>query len=276
MNKKPSPTKTTGRVSAGFIAALQNRGKSIFSIDEAQAICGKRRSATVDLLRDLVNRGILARIKSGTFLILQTGNENTQLRNWPVIARELAGKDPYFISHYSAMRIHGMTSHPIVNVYLTLTKQKPDKIVSNITYHFIYSKEKHFWGQMSHWATKQEQVWVSDPERTLLDGFDRPDLCGGITDVVRGLWATQKNINSEKLVNYAKQYRTKAAVKRLGYVLEALNIAPNTLPVLGKEITDAKDYVTLDPQGKKEGKRLSRWRIQLNINADELKAGVWG
>ena len=276
MNKKPSPTKTTGRVSAGFIATLQNRGKTIFSIDEAQEICGKQRTATVDLLRDLVNRGILARIKSGTFLILQTGNENTQLRNWPVIARELAGKDLYFISHYSAMRIHGMTSHPILNVYLTFPKQKPDKMVSNITYHFIYSKKEHFWGQMIHWVTKQEQVQVSDLERTILDGFDRPDLCGGITDVARGLWAAQKKIDSEKLMKYAKQYRTKAAVKRLGYVLETLNIVSDSLSGLGKEIMDTKDYVRLDPQGKKEGKCLSRWRIQLNMNADELKAGVWG
>lgn len=276
MKKKSFPTRTTGPVSAKFIATLQNRGKTIFSITEAQKIYGKNRYATCDFLSDLVNRGILARIKAGLFLILQVGHENTQLRNWPIIARELAGKDPCFISHISAMRIHGMTSHPIYKVYLTVQKRKHDVTLSNITYHFVYTKQKHFWGQMTHWATKQEQVQVSDLERTILDGLDRPALCGGLTDVARGIWVAQKNINLEKLKQYAEKFRTKAAVKRLGFILETLNIAANWTPTLLGLIENAKDYVALDPQGPKEGKHLSRWRLQLNLNPEELKASVWG
>lgn len=276
MEKKPLFTRTMGPVSAEFVATLQNRGKTIFSITEAQEIYGKNRYATGDFLSDLVKRGILARIKAGVFLILQVGNENTQLRNWPVIARELAGKDPYFISHTSAMRIHGMTSHPIFNVYLTVQKRKRDKTLSNITYHFVYTKQKHFWGQIAHWVTKQEQVQVSDLERTILDGLDRPALCGGLTDVARGIWSAQKNINLEKLKQYAEKFRTKAAVKRLGFILETLNIASDWTPTLLELIETAKDYVALDPQGPKEGKHMSRWRLQLNLNPEELKASVWG
>ncbi len=265
-----------GPVSAKFIATLQNNGKTIFHLDEAQEISGKHRAAVVDLLRDLVERGILARIKSGTFLILQTGNENTQLSNWPVIARELAGKDPYFISYYSAMRIHGMTSHPALQVYLTTPKRKTDKVIRSIAYHFVYSKKEHFWGTMTHWATKHDQVQVSDLERTILDAFDRPELCGGITDVVRGLWAVQKKINTERLVRYARQFRTKAVVKRLGFALEVLDCAVDAIPALGSLIAGAKDYVLLDPQAGKEGRRRKRWRIRENINTGELKAGIWG
>ena len=239
-------------------------------------IYGKNRYATGDFLSDLVKRGILARIKTGIYLLLQTGSEDTQLRNWPVIARELAGKDPYFISHYSAMRIHGMTTHPLNNVLMTTLKQKNKKTVSGITYNFINSKREHFWGDTAYWAAKQEQVRVSDPERTLLDGFDRPELCGGITDVARGIWASQKKIDFKKLGQYAARFRTKAAIKRLGFVLETLKIAPDLLPGLAGMIGEARDYVTLDPQGPKEGRHLKKWRIQVNLDPEELKASVWG
>ncbi len=273
---KTTHSKTVGPVSATFITRLQQLGKTIFSVAEAMRIYGKNRYATGDFLSDLVKRGILARIKTGVYLLLQAGSEDTQLRNWPVIARELAGKDPYFISHYSAMRIHGMTTHPLNNVLLTTLKQKNKKIVSGITYNFINSKREYFWGDTSYWATKQEQVRVSDPERTLLDGFDRPELCGGITDVARGIWASQKKIDFKKLGQYAARFRTKAAIKRLGFVLETLKIAPDLLPGLAGMIGEARDYVTLDPQGPKEGKHLKKWRIQVNLDPEELKASVWG
>ncbi len=276
MISKRTPPKTVGPVSATFIAHLQQRGKTIFSAAEAMELYGKDRYATGDFLSDLVKRGILARIKAGVYLLLQTGNENTQLRNWPVIARELAGGDSYFISHYSAMRIHGMTTHPLNNVFLTTLKRKSKKTLSGISYNFIYSKREHFWGATTYWATKHEQASVSDPERTLLDGFDRPELCGGITDVARGIWAAQKKIDFKKLGQYAARFRTKAAVKRLGFALETLKIAPDFLPDLTQLIRQARDYVILDPQGLKEGKHLKRWRVQVNLDPEELKASVWG
>jgi len=101
-----------------------------------------------------VKRGILARVKAGVYLLLQAGSEDIQLRNWPVIARELAGRAPYFISHYSAMRIHGMTTHPLNNVFLTILQRKNKKTLSGINYNFIFSKKEHFWGDTAHWATK--------------------------------------------------------------------------------------------------------------------------
>ena len=276
MLSKRTPSKTVGPVSAAFIARLQQRGKTIFSSTEAREIYGKNRYATGDFLSDLVKRGILARVKAGVYLLLQAGNEDAQLTNWPVIARELAGRAPYFISHYSAMRLHGMTTHPLSDVFLTLLQRKNQKTLSGIRYNFIYSKKEHFWGDAAYWVTKQEQVRVSDPERTLLDGCDRPELCGGITDVARGIWAAQKKIEFKKLETYAARFRTKAAVKRLGFVLETLKLAPDLLPVLAQMIQHAGDYSALDPQGPQEGKHLKRWRIRVNLDPEELKTGVWG
>lgn len=275
MSEKFSLSKTVGPTSAKVIHDLFLQGKVIFTLDDAFAIYGKGRQETSNFLRDLVNRGVLARIKSGVFLILQMGHESTQLDNWPVIAHVLAEKNDYFISHYSAMRLHGMTTHPLMNVIITMSKRKVAKKVHNLLYQFIYSKPDHFWGMSQTWVTKQERVSVSDLERTILDGLDRPDLCGGIKEIARGIWNKQKKIDWGKVAQYAKKYHSKAAVKRLGFILEILKLGLDCTPLLEKIISSKNDYILLDPNGQKYGTYFSRWRMRINMNIDEITASVW-
>lgn len=277
MKHKLSSSRTLGPMSARFIYELVERGTEIFTLNDACTLYGRGRQETSDFLRELVNRGILVRIKSGVFLIPKTGQENTQLSNWPIIARTLAGTNNYYISHYSAMRLHGMTTHPLSEIAITLTKKQPvKKVLQNITYRFIYSKPQNFWGFCDHWVTKQEKVQISDLERTILDGLARPELCGGIKEVVRGIWSSQKKINWNKLVEYTDRYHTKAAVKRLGFILEILNLEANCLPSLKNSIKFSMDYILFDPSGSKLGKYLNRWHVRVNMNIDELKASIWG
>lgn len=276
MTDKLSLTKTIGPVSAKVLFTLIENGKDIFTLDDACKIYAGGRQETSNFLRDLVYRGVLARIKSGVFMILKMGQENTQLTNWPIIAHILSGTNNYYISYYAAMRLHGMTTHALTTITITMSKKHIAKKVNNIYYQFVYSKPEHFWGACEHWVTKQEKVHVSDLERTILDGLERPDLCGGVIEVVRGIWSKQKQIDWSKLAEYARKYHTKAAVKRLGFILEMLNFADNSLPLLANTIVDRKDYILLDPNGSKVGKYVSRWRVQLNVNIDELKASVWG
>jgi len=269
-------SKTVGPTSAKLIHALLAQGKNLFTLNDACGITGKEKQETSDFLRDLVNRGVLSRIKSGIFLILIMGQEKSQLDNWPVIARILAGENDYFISHYSAMRLHGMTTHPLMDVIITTSKRIASKKVHDRLYQFIYSKPEHLWGILKQWATKQEKVCVSDIERTLLDGFARPDLCGGLKEIIRGLWSKQKQIDWDKLIQYAKRYHSKAAVKRLGFTLEKLNLGIDCISSLENIISSKKDYVLLDPNGPKLGRYLSRWKLRININEEEIMTSVWG
>jgi len=275
MKTKAKAVNTLGPVSAPFINALKRSGKTIFTLEDAVSTYGKERSKTVLFLSDLVKRKVITRIKSGVYLILDVGLENAQLSNWPIIASHLAGDKPYYLSYYAAMRFHGMTTHPLFDITLTMPGRHRAKKVDLITYHFIYSKPQYFWGFRSLWVTKQNKVNVSDLERTILDGLDRPDLCGGIKEVVRGIWVKQNEIDWKKLAKYARKFHTVAAVKRLGFILEMQDLGTNIIPQLIKIVAHTKGYVLLDPNGDKEGKFLDRWYMRININTEELKAGVW-
>lgn len=275
MNKKFASKSTLGPVSARFISQMVESGKEIFTLADACNTYKRDNPKTRQFLRDLVNRGILARIKPGIFIILKTGLENTQLSNWPILARVLAGNNKYYISHYSAMRLHGMTTHPITRVTITTSRKSPPRKLYNITYQFVYSQNANIWGLTEHWVNKQEKVWVSDLERTILDGFEKPKLCGGIKEVIRGIWSKQSQINWNKLQQYAIKYRTKSAVKRLAFIIELFNLDGDCLPRIANSIKTKKDYILLDPMGPKSGEYLSRWRVRINMNLEEIKAGVW-
>lgn len=272
--KKTIPT--LGVTSATLINTLKRSGKNIFTLEEAAKIYGKGTHATGKFLSTLLKRNIVVRIKAGIYLILQPGLEEVQLSNWPIIARELSRPNNYYIAYYSAMRIHGMTTHPLLSIYITSTKRFRDKKINNIEYHFIFSKKENFWGAGIFWISKQEKVIVSDIERTILDGLERPELCGGLVEVIRGIWSKQKEINWVKLKDYSKKFHAKSVLKRLGFILEKLEINKKMVLFLKKELSTKKDYVLLDPAGLKEGKYVKNWGLRLNMNIEEITESIWG
>lgn len=267
---------TIGPAGAQLVRGLLHLGKSIFTLDDAVQILNKGDKETSNILGTLVKKSIIARIKGGTYVILQIGSEEAQLSNWPIIAKAMISDTPYYLSYYSAMRLHGMTTHALYDVYITTSKRHRNHELNGIRYNVIYRKEKHFWGFETKWVTKQEKVIVSDIERTVLDAFERPELCGGITEIIRGMWSKQNQFDWDKLVEYANRFPTKAAVKRLGFVLETLNLADNYIDNLRAIAEESKTYNLLDPIGQNQGKHLKRWWLRLNTDISAITGGLWG
>lgn len=277
MIKQSPPVRPLGTAIARLLRNLARSGKSVFVFEDALKRTKTNYNATANLLAKLIKKNEIARIKNGTYLILQTGVKDIQLKNWPIIAREMASPKPYFISHYSAMRIHGMTSHALTDVHITIAARISDKKLKGLQYRFVYSKKEHFWGMTIHGTKKQNQFRVSDLERTILDGLDRPDLCGGIIDVVRGIWVKQKEIKWLKLAQYGKRFKNKAAVKRLGFIIETLEIGNQKFTEQIQAVAKkAKGYALFDPHGNRTGGYINRWGLLLNANREELRESIWG
>jgi predicted transcriptional regulator of viral defense system len=183
----------------------------------------------------------------------------------------LAGDAPSFISHASATEIHRMVTQPQYVVFSSSTKRIPNRTVKGTEFRFVLIKPKHFFGTAKHWVTKQESVEVSDLERTVIDGLRRPEYCGGVTEVANGLWMRHADIQPAKLVDYAVRLDVGSVTRRLGYLLELYQIAPEPeLARLRRSLSST--YVPLDPILPREGPHVARWRLQVNIPPEELRA----
>lgn len=275
MDKSKLPTRTIGPTSADLLNKLKHVDSGVFCVEDALKVYDGTKGGLLKLLYDLVKRGILERIKPGVFLILKLGETNSQLSSWPIIAEKLMQSNKDYIAYWSAMRLHGMTMHPQLKVYIVTDKQLKKKKIANIEYQFICNQPKKNLGVVKHWVNKHNQTTVSDLEKTILDALDRPELCGGVEEIAKGIWIKQKKIDWHRLSVYAKQFHSKAAVKRLGFLLEVLAIENESVDSLQAIIINSHDYNLLDPSASRSGKFMQRWRVQINVNIESLKAGVW-
>lgn len=269
-------TKTLGPTSAELLLRLSAEGKSIFSISDAQAITEKSHRATSNLLGQMVRRGWLVRLSPGKYLIvpLEAGLESIPMADRYVIAREVLDPLPYYISHYSAMELHQMTTQPVNTVYVTVPRQRASRTIADVEYRFVYANPRSFWGWEPIWATDQEQVQVSDMEKTLLDGAARSDLCGGLGELAKGLWLCKDSLDESRLVTYVQHLDHKAAAKRVGFLLETYNLgSAETIAALQSLVNPS--YELLDPTLPDEGPYRARWRLRINLDPEELKATVW-
>jgi predicted transcriptional regulator of viral defense system len=268
--------KTLGPTSGELLLRLSAEGKSIFSIADAQAITHTGYQATASLLGKLARKRWLVRLAPGKYAIvpLAAGLDNVSMADRYVIAREVLAGLPYYVSHYSAMELHQMTTQPVNAVYVTLPRQRAARTIANVEYRFVYANSRSFWGSAPMWVTDQEQVQVSDLEKTVLDCAARPELCGGISELAKGVWLRKADLDENHLVACARRLDHKAAAKRLGFLLETYQLGqPETIAAL-QAIVNAR-YARLDPTLPDTGPYRARWRLRVNLDPQELEAIVW-
>jgi len=265
--------KTVGPRMAQLLGRLYDRSQSTFTLRDVERITGLQSHLASSLLHKAANRGLVSRVKRGVFVIVpaELGSTTEYSGNPYLVARQLAGDAPYFISHASAMELHRMVTQPQLVVFVSSTKRIPSRTLQGTEFHFVLVKGAHFFGTTKHWATKQEFVEVSDLERTVIDGLRQPEYCGGVADVAKALWMRRQDIQVAKLIDYALRLRVGAVARRLGYLLDLYAIAPQAqLKRLRGVLSET--YVRLDPTLPMEGPHLAQWRLQLNITPQELQA----
>ena len=270
-----APLKTLGHQAAKLVTALHERGRGVFRLADVRGITGLSEASARSFMRKLVDRGVAARLKVGLYVLVpfELGKERRYPGNPLVVAREIMHGDDYYLSHATAMDIHGMTTQPQLVVTVSTPKARRPVTALGVQYRFIRCRRKHLFGLAEHWATKQDMVHVSDLERTIIDGLKQPEHCGGRTEVAKGLWMRREDMKADRLVQYAKRIGVGAVMRRLGFLLETYEMAaPLELDRLCAGLTAT--YVRLDPVLSAEGRYLRRWRLQLNVAPEELRAVV--
>ncbi|MDO9210919.1 MAG: transcriptional regulator [Deltaproteobacteria bacterium] len=264
-------TKTLGPQAAHLVTTLYDKNRVIFRLKDIQKILALNNANARNFVRKLVGRGIVTRLKPGLFILVpfELGKEREYAGNPLVLARELFNGKNYYLSHGTAMEIHGMVTQPQFVIQVATPKKIRSIHIMGTEFRFIPCKSEWFFGLIHHWVTKQEMVTVSDLERTVIDGLRQPEHCGGVSEVAKGIWMRREALHVGRLIEYALKIDVGAVIRRLGYIMELYEIGSQTdRKILLDHLTDT--YVRLDPVLPAEGKFFRRWRLQLNVPPDEL------
>jgi predicted transcriptional regulator of viral defense system len=267
--------KTLGPQAAHLVTSLYEENKPVFRLEDVRKILSLDEGTSRSLLRKLVNRGVATRLKPGLFILVpyELGKEKEYMGSPLIVARELMGGKDYYLSHGTAMEIHGMVTQPQFVVHITTPEKRRSLQIMGTNFQFITCKSEHFFSMGDHWVTKQDQVKVSDLEKTIIDSLYLPEYCGGVPEAAKGIWMRRQDLNTDRLIEYALKMDIGAVIRRLGYLLELYKIGTGEhLETLLGSLTDT--YARLDPLLPAEGKFLRKWRLQLNVTPDELLAVV--
>jgi predicted transcriptional regulator of viral defense system len=271
--------KTLGPLAGRLVTTLYSRNRPIFHFQEAAEILGGGRAPASKVLSQLINNGVVTRLKSGTFRLVpfELGFEREYLGNPYIAARELilSGhkgiKEEYYLSYGSAFDLHQMVTQPQLIVYVSSPRMMRSLTIQGTEFRFVRCKTKDLFGITEIWIDKNEKVFVSDLERTLLDGLRQPAYCGGFSEAAKGFSIKHQAIDPQKLIDYAVRLDVGAVIRRLGYLMELYQIGSRIhWQFLQTKLTST--YQLLDPELPAEGSYIARWRLRLNIPQEELLA----
>lgn len=267
--------KTLGKVSANLIKTLYDRNKVIFSIADVQQITRKNVNEAADLLSELVKRRIISRLKAGKYLIIpqEVGSVEKYIGNWFIAAKEIANSPVYYIAFYSAMDFWGMLTHPITKIFIATPKRQvaPKELKDKIQ--FVFINKKFIFGIKEEWVTKQDKARISSIEKTILDALFHPEYCGGITEIATGIFLAREKIDFQKLLHCTRKYKKNVIAKRLGYILEILELGS------GQVLTELKKYVRtrydlFDSTLPSIIKAKNDWRLIDNISPEQIRKSI--
>jgi len=255
-----------------LLSFLSSKGKNIFTFKETVEFLKLKEPYSRKFIHNLARKGWLKQIEKGKYLIvpLEAGLEGYWSEEAFIVASNLIY--PYVISYWTALSYYGYTEQITRTIFVATTKRKfKSKIeIFGVPYKFITLKKHKFFGINKVWIGGKK-VNITDREKTIIDCFDHPEYCGGIVEVAKGLSnAFEEGIDLEKITDYAMQMRNKTIFKRLGYLVEVLN-----LPVQEKYIDKwkknvSKGYSLLFPAAGRKGKHNSKWNLKINIAENEL------
>lgn len=162
------------------------KDKAVITTNDTLSVTEDKYQTSQELTR-LSKGGYLQKIRRGLYALvpIEFIGKDYQPDKFLVASRV---SEPYAISHYSALELHGIGQSVFNRVYIS----SPNRIIhfshQGIEYKGVITRD--LFGSTT--IVREGQVInVTDIERTILDCLRQPDLAGGVDEFIRSLEGVQ-------------------------------------------------------------------------------------
>lgn len=263
---------------AKLILQLEWDNESYLHISTIRKLLRCSKSYAYFIAHSLVKKGWIEPIGKGHYLLIEAkrGYKKLAPKMSPyMITRTL--NQPYYIGYLSAAYHHHLTTQLPRVLHIAVQRQRRPFRFKHVTVQFVTVTREKFFGYENA-KIDNEEIIVSDLEKTILDSLDRPELVGGIEAVARFLFLASPRIDFKKLLLYTRQIGNRALAVRLGYLLDALSVPTPPPKFVPKEL---KNYVNriLTPLGEvdrwgKKGRINPDWNVIENVPLQNIMAEI--
>jgi predicted transcriptional regulator of viral defense system len=170
------------------------------------------------MIAGLVDKGWLVRVGRGQYQLqpAKTGLDPYPSADKFVTAGQLSRNG--FIAFGSAAEYHGLTTQVFQSVFVATTGRTRSRKSPPVPIEYIHVASENFLGFKP--STKAPDVQMATVERTLIDAIDRPELCGGISDIAEIFKRGCQRADADKILEYLPSYHSKSLTQKVGYMLE--------------------------------------------------------
>jgi predicted transcriptional regulator of viral defense system len=258
-----------------LLVHFAQRNPPTFDAREAAELLAVDTSTAARILSTLVARGWVARHRKGIYEIAPlwaTPSQPFDPDRFAALARWV--REPYYVGFRSALEIRDWLDYPVRGrmwIAVSASRHAPTTMRDRVTW-VVLRHDRFTWGRERHWIGDQA-IWISDPERTVLDGLHLPRHVGGVTEVVGVLVRAWSSFDRARLLEHADRLAIDAVRRRLGFVLEAVNLpgAPELAEQLHATLSQSRrSPVVLDPSLPVDGPIDRRWGVRVNLDPAEI------
>jgi predicted transcriptional regulator of viral defense system len=253
-----------------LLSSLNRSAKGPFDLGYVAKTLNIPKAKVRYMVKFWAKQGWLTRIKRGLYstVSLSTLRPEAQKEDAWVIAEAVF--KPCYIGGWSACEHWGFTEQIFNDIVVFSSRRfnRNERKIQGTNYIINTVNMKRFYGLKPIWRGTKK-ISVSDPSRTIIDILDNPKLGGGMRNVADMLneYFNSENRNDKTLIEYISRYGNRVVYKRLGYLIEYLNInAPDLIKTCNQ--LKSAGYTKLDPTLPLKGKIVRRWNLRLNTNLE--------
>jgi predicted transcriptional regulator of viral defense system len=264
---------------AKLVVTWESENRTIIRPSDVQESLDRTPDYTYQLLHSLENKKWIERVSQGLyqFIPLSYGYpERIPPTNSYVIGASLI--EPYYFSYYTSNSHYGFTTQIPYTVFIATTKKKPDFEWSGSNFKFITLSKNKFFGYRKE-VIFDTKVNMAEPEKSLVDSFDKPRYAGGVEQLAGITWRGISRVKKDKLVKYAVKMNSHSLIQRLGFILSFLaeeDLVKPLSPKLENKLLDhvGGTVIYLDYKKPKTGKLSKNWKIINNVPKSQLLSEI--
>jgi len=221
---------------------LRKNKIQVFRIRELSLLLNIDKTKSYNLIKALKKKNAISALSSGVYSLKDTNDfVSGAYFNWPS-----------YVGFLSALNYYGFSDNFPLKIIFVSTKYKQDQ-----RFEYVCLSKKRFFGY-----TKIGDIVIAEKEKAFIDSFLFPKYSGGIKEISRILLENIKDLNMNKLVEYALKVESKMVLRRLGYVLN------NKLDKKNKELLLSKigkGVGFLDPSIKLKNNLNKEWLVYTDL-----------
>jgi predicted transcriptional regulator of viral defense system len=218
------------------------------------------------LLSRLLRSGYLRRVSRGVYEVVEA--PKVRIAHEFVLALAIPSpREAAYISWRSALAHYGLTEQMAKVVYVAVVNSHPDARVSGARAHFVAQRTDRRY-DIREVTLSGASIRMVSPEKAIIDSLDRPELSGGLGEVVRAL-ASRSQLDYARVVSLALLHPSGTLVRRIGYLMTVLHLGdPSPL----RQRVGARDKpMRLDLDEDRTGEVDREWRVIDNIGVADIR-----